>query len=170
MPLFGGQRDVALFRLCNREIYTYHVNSECVVHKINLEFTKSNIYGESEEKVYYDGIYIPCLIDMEKSTVNSTDFGVDKAQKAQFIFLRDILVEKQLYIEIGDVIFWDGKYWETDNVTADSRWYNRDPNTALYEPNKDPGESNKVGWNVEVIIDAHVMRSSQISINGTRKY
>ena len=53
MALFGGARDISLFRHLNRELIGNVISQECVYYKYKLGETKVNLYGESAGAKYY---------------------------------------------------------------------------------------------------------------------
>jgi len=54
----------------NRELLSDVIEQEVLYHKMSLEQTQVNIYGEAQEKVYWSAIKFNCLID-RRSTDNS---------------------------------------------------------------------------------------------------
>ena len=54
MALYGGQRDISLFRHVNRELMGNVISQECVYYKYKLGETKVNLYGEAADGKYYD--------------------------------------------------------------------------------------------------------------------
>ena len=63
MALFGGQRDMALFSKINKELITDIIDTEVYYYKIILEDTKRNLYGEGKDKVFYNPVKMPTLVD-----------------------------------------------------------------------------------------------------------
>ena len=55
-------------------------NMNVIYHKINLEATKTNIYGEALEKWYYPPLFVKCLIDRGATTNADDEFGVTVSQ------------------------------------------------------------------------------------------
>ena len=47
MALFGGSRDVSLFRKLNRELIGNIMSQEVVFYKCDVIETKTNMYGEA---------------------------------------------------------------------------------------------------------------------------
>jgi hypothetical protein len=118
MALFGGKRDAKFLASINAELLNAIVDTEIEFFKLIVESTNSNIYGESENKSYYDSILIPCLVTKEGKTANIDDYGHTYTRTAQFSISRDILERADFYPEVGDIIFWDNEYYELDNVDA----------------------------------------------------
>ena len=65
MPLFGGARDISLFKTMNKELINDIIQTEIGYYKFVLQETEVNVYGESDRKIYYEPLLIPCLIDKE---------------------------------------------------------------------------------------------------------
>ena len=63
MPLFHGQRDAGLVHRFNMELIADIIDTEVAVYKLSIEDTKTNLYNESDKKVYYSPIKVPALID-----------------------------------------------------------------------------------------------------------
>ena len=88
MPLFGGARDISLFRTMNKELINDIIQQEVGFYKFVLQDTVTNVYGEAENKVYYEPQLFPCLITREDQAWSETDFGPDSTQQFTFAFLR----------------------------------------------------------------------------------
>ena len=117
MALFGGDRDVALVRTVNRELLNNIVDTTIDIFKISLYDTKSNLYGESINKIYKPGVRVASLITHEDQAWSTDEFGPDMNQTATFAFLKyELETVADVVLEVGDVIAWDEKYWEVDGV------------------------------------------------------
>ena len=116
MPLFGGARDISLFRTMNKELINDIIQQEVGFYKFVLQDTVTNVYGEAENKVYYEPQLFPCLITREDQTWSETDFGPDSTQQFTFAFLRADLKEKQLIPEIGDIVLYNNNFFEFNNI------------------------------------------------------
>ena len=80
MPLFGGSRDISLFRTMNRELINDIIQTEIAYYKIILDQTVTNVYGESNKKYYYEPLRLSCLIEKSEQDWSSDDFGPDIKQ------------------------------------------------------------------------------------------
>ena len=116
MPKFMLGRDLQLFRSFARELVDTVIENTCVLFKVNLNETKVNIYGESTNKTWYPGVELFVLIDKEPETVQYEGFGPDNLQNITFKFDRLLCEERNVYPEIGDVIYFDNSYYEIDNT------------------------------------------------------
>ena len=76
MPLFGGARDISLFRTMNKELMNDIIQQEVGFYKFVLKDTVTNVYGEAENKVYYEPLLFPCLITREDQTWSETDLDL----------------------------------------------------------------------------------------------
>ena len=135
MALFGGQRDISLFRHVNRELMGNIISQECVYYKFKLDETKVNIYGEAaESKYYFRGVILSCLVQRSPQSYPDDEFGVQYYQNIDFRFLRDDLLQRNLDFnkdfdqgdyfgadlvpEVGDIIYYYGGYYEVDDIIA----------------------------------------------------
>lgn len=116
MPKFISERDVAFFKGIAREVVDVVIQNAIVLFKVNLNETKVNLYGEAINKTWYPGVQMYALINKEPETANYEGFGPDANQNVEFRLDRYMCEEKNAYPEIGDVIFFDGSYYEIDNT------------------------------------------------------
>lgn len=159
MALFGGARDISLFRKISREFTDRIVQQEIGYYKIDLDVTSHNIYGESPEKFYYKPIKLFCLIEREDSTTTYDDSTPDYNQNKKFRFLRDYLREKNLAVEPGDVILWDNRYWEISNVVDNQFIAGKNDDSNLSDYNESFGE------NYSIIASTHMIRIEKPNIS-----
>ena len=52
MALFGGARDMDVFKKFNKEVIKKVIDTEVLFYKLNVGETKINLYEESRNKVY----------------------------------------------------------------------------------------------------------------------
>ena len=160
MALFGGHRDAKFLASINAELLNAVIDTEIEIYKLNIEQSDSNLYGESENKSFYDSILLPCLITKEGKSASQDDYGHTSTRTAQFAISRDILVRADIYPEVGDVIFWDNEYYELDNVDANQYFVGKNPETW---PN---GSSH--GYSVSIVVDAHATRQVPLGIRNLK--
>lgn len=160
MALFGGSRDVSLFRSINRELLHRIIDVEVLVYKLNLSSTTMNVYDETTNKVYDSAVLIPSLITIDDQSWNADDYSADITQTATFAFLRDDLVDRNIPISIGDIIEFKSRFFEIDSIVENQNVVGKDPDSWF-------GGSDH-GYNVSIICQAHVTRQSKLDIVETR--
>jgi hypothetical protein len=92
------------------------VQVEVALYKLNIYESKINIYGESTNKTWYQGVSLYAMVDKDPENVVYEGFGPDNSQLITFKFDKDLCEEKGIYPEIGDVIMFDNSYYEIDNT------------------------------------------------------
>lgn len=117
MPKFISPRDVTFFKGIAREIVDDVIQNIVVLFKVNLNETKTNLYGESLNKTWNPGIELYALINKEEQLSTYEGFGPNRMQNVEFRFDRWMCEEKNTYPEIGDVIFFNNGYFEIDNTS-----------------------------------------------------
>jgi hypothetical protein len=161
MALFASGRDARLVKSINRELLHDFIQLEVAYYKLSLPETETNIYGESNKKAYYQPIRVFCLVSKEDKASADTDIGLDFTKNAVFSFLRDDLLERNIFIEVGDIIEYDAKYYEIDNVKNQQYWMGRNPETLLADVK---GEIPEHGYSISVIAEAHMTKVSNLNI------
>lgn len=117
MPRFVSQRDFNFFQHINREIVVDVVDVDVILYKIALETTVINVYGEATEKARYTPVELKALVKYPQTNPDAKDgFGVDTTQNVEFRFVRSLLEEVDVYPEAGDIIAYNGLYYEIDNT------------------------------------------------------
>jgi len=156
MALFGGERDASLFRKINKELITDIIDTEIYYYKIILDDTKRNLYGEGKDKVFYNPVKIPTLVDRTNAEQIFDEFGSSYTRNVNFYFLRDTLVEKNVYPEVGDVIVWNDEQHIVDVTFTNQFFAGKNPDTW------DGGDSQ--GYNISIICETHVTRKTQLKL------
>jgi hypothetical protein len=119
MARFTLDRDIRFFEGISRELVDAVIETAVVLYKLIIEDSKTNLYGESLSKTYYQGVESTAVIQRDDTAANYEGFGVDVSQNVQFRFNRFTLKDKGFYPEVGDIIFHNDAYFEIDNVTED---------------------------------------------------
>jgi len=119
MARFALGRDIRFFEGISRELVDAVVTTGVILYKLIIEDSKTNLYGESLSKTYYQGVNCNAIIQREDSAANYEGFGPDASQTAQFRFNKFTLEDTGFYPEIGDLIFHNEAYFEIDNVNED---------------------------------------------------
>jgi hypothetical protein len=119
MARFTLSRDIKFFEGISRELVDAVIETAVVLYKLVIEDSKTNLYGESLNKTYYQGIETTAVIERESSTSDYEGFGADKNQSVEFRFNRFTLEDTGFYPEVGDIIFHNNGYFEIDNIRED---------------------------------------------------
>jgi hypothetical protein len=148
MARFALARDIKFFEGISKELVDAVVETIVVLYKLVIEDSKTNLYGESLNKTYYQGVECAALIERENTTANYEGFGSDVSQNVEFRFNRITLKEKNFYPEIGDIIYHNDAYFEISNVREDQ----------LVAGRVESGD----GQNFSIIAQAFMTRKSMI--------
>ena len=158
MALFGGSRDISLFRTLNDELIKDIIQTEIAYYKFALEQTKVNVYGEAPGKTYYEPMKIACLIDRDDQAWSSDDFGPDSNQTVSFRFLKKELKDINLVPEVGDILFFRNNFYETDTKVENQLIMGRDPDYAIST------ETANFGDSFSIIINTHLSRVDKLNL------
>ena len=182
MALFGGARDISMFRGISRELMWDIIVQECAIYKFRLEETNVNIYGEAAEEKYYEApILLNVLIDRQDQNFPESDLGVDFTGGRTFRFLRDDLTGVKangvgnigvIVPEVGDIIWYENGYYEIYNLINNQLFVGKDPEY----PNKDDNGYNAMGnydlqnfgYDVSIIAEAHYIPADRVGISEER--
>jgi hypothetical protein len=119
MARFTLDRDIRFFEGISRELVDAVITTAVVLYKLVIENSKTNLYGESLSKTYYQGVECNAMIQREDTLAVYEGFGADTSQNVDFRFNRFTLKDKGFYPEVGDIIFHNDGYFEIDNVSED---------------------------------------------------
>lgn len=149
-PRFVSPRDFDFFQHINRELVEDIVDIEVVLYKIILHTVKPNIYGEAVTKPRYRGISLNALVKYTKTRPTGEEFGYDTNQAdVEFRFVRKLLMDVDVYPEVGDIIKYDSNYYEIDNT------------------NEVQLIAGRPEYNQSVICETHLTRISGLNIEET---
>lgn len=147
MPRFVAPRDYNFFQNISRELVDAVVQTQVFFYKLSTQNSKVNIYGESLDKVYYDGVSIFGIVEYNDETVDyESGLGQDNIQEVTFRFNQETLTVKDVYPEIGDVIQFADGYYEITNTNASQL------------------VGGQAGNNFGITCNAYLMRKSQLNI------
>lgn len=169
MALYGGKRDISLFRGLNRELLGNIISQQCVYYKLKLNETKVNMYGEAAgARYYYDPVILNALIERSNQEYPTEELtGVDFQWGITYKFLRDDLVDTQVVPEVGDIIMYYEGYYEVHSTNANQYFVGKDPRYP-YEPNPlNPGLDN-FGSSISIICDTHYVPADKVQITKER--
>jgi hypothetical protein len=84
--------------------------------KINLELTKTNIYGESLEKWYYQPINLSCTIVRNEFSYPDDEFGTNVAHSIVVTIYKDTFVSVNVLPEVGDIMLDQERHYEVNSI------------------------------------------------------
>ena len=156
--IFGSQNDFKLLVNINRELLSDVIEQEVLYHKMSLEQTQTNIYGEAQDKVYWSAVRFNCLIDRGDQQTTVDDFGPDSIRSVSFKFLRQDLKDANTFPEVGDIIQWNEDFYEVDNTTENQLFLGKDENYALTSYGPD------FGGTLSIICICHLTRADKVGL------
>lgn len=116
---YFSARDLRVVNSWNSELMGDIIENLVQIFKICPDETKTNIYGETSQdtgKWYLPAIQISTLVERPDMTADYDDFGPTRNQTHVFKLREKMCIELNFYPEIGDVILWNDRYYEIDNV------------------------------------------------------
>jgi hypothetical protein len=164
MAQFGSKRDMGLFISLNKEMIHKYIDTEVLVYKLNLSATSTNVYDESNSKVYEAPILVPGVITIDDQVWNSEDYGADINQAATFAFLRDDLIALNILPQIGDIFEYGSRFFEIDGVVENQYVAGKHADSWF----GDQTINGPYGLDLSIIFQAHMTRQSKVNIVQTR--
>lgn len=119
---YFSQRDLNLVAQFNSELMGDIVEVLVQIFKIAPNETKTNIYGETSAetgKWYLPAIQISSLIERADMSAEYDDFGPNRTQDYVFKMREKMLQQLSFYPEIGDIVLFNDRYYEIDNVVQE---------------------------------------------------
>ena len=120
---YFSQRDLNMINSLNGELMGNIIENLVQIFKICPNETKTNIYGETSSetgKWYFPAIQISALIERESMNSEFDDFGASRSQNYIFKMREKMLKQLEFYPEIGDIVAWNDRYYEIDNVIQEN--------------------------------------------------
>jgi len=119
---FFSERDLRFVGSVNGELMGDLIENLIDIFKISPSETVTNIYGETSAttgKWYEPGIRISSLTERPEMSAEYDDFGPNRQQTHIFKLREKMCILLNFYPEIGDIIFWNDRYYEVDNVVQE---------------------------------------------------
>ena len=169
MALYGGSRDISLFRNVNRELLGNIITQQCVYYKLKLNETKVNMYGEAAgSRYYYEPVILNALIERSNQEYPEDDLvGVDFQWGITYKFFRDDLVDAQVVPEVGDIIMYYEGYYEVHNTNANQYFVGKDPRYPYNDNPLNPG-LEEFGSSISIICETHYVPADKVQITKER--
>jgi hypothetical protein len=116
MPRFIGTRDYNFFQNISRELVDSVIQTQVFFYKLIVGETKVNLYGESLDKSYYDGVSVFAVLQYGDETQQYDGFGQDTEQEVVVRVNQDTCIVKDIYPEIGDFFYFNDSFYEITNT------------------------------------------------------
>lgn len=111
----GGNNNVIDDTLVSSVLFS---NMNVKYFKINLERTKTNIYGEALEKWYYQGLDVKCNIERGITSNGDDEFGVNINQNITVNIPKALLIKYNFLPEVGDILMDRERYYEVNSIDS----------------------------------------------------
>ena len=160
--LFGSIKDFDLYTGIARELVGNLVEQEILYYKLSIEDTSVNIYGESQQKMFWTPVKLNCLITRGDQVITDDEFGPDLTRDASFAFIRQDLVDTDVLPEVGDIVLWHENYYEVGTVRENQLFLGRDKGYSL------TSYGSRFGSSVSIIVDCHLTRPEKLGITPQR--
>jgi hypothetical protein len=119
---YFSQRDLNMINSLNGELMGNIIENLVQIFKICPNETKTNIYGETSSesgKWYFPAVQVSALVERTDMETQMDDFGVSRNQDYTFKMREKMMRQLEFYPEIGDVIFFNDRYYEVDSVVSE---------------------------------------------------
>lgn len=120
---FFSERDLRVINSLNGELMGDIIQTEVLIYKVSVDTTKVNMYGEADQLsggiTFFPGVEITALIQRDDILTEYSEFGSNRKQSVVFKFRENMLKEVNLFPEIGDIIEFNSRYHEIDNVVQE---------------------------------------------------
>lgn len=156
MARFGSRRDARFVAGINRELIKHVIDTPVLYYTINPYRSKTNMYGESTEKVYNQPHQIHAVITVDDNVFGIEVGDIDNTQPGTFAFWKEDMESGGLYPTPGDIIEYRSRFFEVDNVFENQLFAGKDPDNWL--------QGNSHGSSISIVCNAHMTRQSQLSL------
>ena len=130
---YYSPRDQRFIRSVNEELLNDIIQTGVILYRISPELTETNIYVEvssKNKKAYYTGIQINAYIDKGELSTSPDDF-IDKKQNTVFKFLYHELQTLNVYLQEGDLIGFNHRLYQCDNVVGQEQLLGGQPDKSF---------------------------------------
>jgi hypothetical protein len=126
--------------------------------------SKTNIYGESLVKYYYEPVMIKCYLERGDETYVIEEYGPDNSQQVKFFFVHVMLEQIGVLPQVGDIILDRERYYEVHNVSENLIDFGNDNDYLMNANNFDEAPLFKRGQSIVFELDGHMSRVSKLNL------
>lgn len=160
--IFGSRRDVGILLHLERELLQDIVEQEVLYYKVDLETTKTNLYGEADEKAYWTPVRLVCFIRRGDQEWSNFEGVPDMNRNTSFAFIKEDFRDVGCLPEVGDIIEWDKNYFEVDGIKENQLFLGKNQDYRVED--RDPDRTNLFGNSVSIVCKCHLSRLSRLNI------
>lgn len=162
MALFGSNRDFDFFRKINNELIEDIIDTPVALYKIVEQDIEENVYDENvNPRTYNDPVLIPALVTKDEKDYSAEEFGTDYTENLTVAFFKDHLVDRNIYVETGDIVEYDNNFYEISPIQENQYFMGKKTSTWF-------GEGH--GDSVSIICEAHIINKEKIKNNKNMNY
>ncbi len=114
--LFYSDREKSLFESVNNELLSNVTQQQVYYYNVSSKNTKTNLYGESDVKIYQKPIKFWCLVEYAEPNTNYTLNQSERNYQIIVKMFRKYLIEANREMLEGDIIQWGNYLFEIVNV------------------------------------------------------
>lgn len=162
MAIFTSLRDINMFKGITRELVEDVISQQIGYYKIMLANTTTNVYGESLNKQFIGPVLMYTMIERGDFEFAPMDMTVNVNRPVTFRFFKDHLIDANVVPEVGDVIMYNEKYYEVNNLNENQLIGGKD-NQYAYSTGLD-----NFGSSYSIILTAHYTSPDKLGITQQR--
>ena len=111
--LYITNREIDFINDITKELIKDVVGQVVVYYPISEEKTKTNLYNESDQKIFDTPIEIEVLVEYKGETeITTTKFGIDSIFEITVFFHKKDLSDKSIKVREGDFVQYGEKFYE----------------------------------------------------------
>lgn len=137
------------------------ISSEVLIYKISQQDTTANIYGEAIDRRYLPGVRVFASVEPEDTTSQTDSDHLDFNKSMLFSFIKSDLKNQNIFLEEGDIIWYDDGYFEVDTVNDEKYWMNKNPNTNI---GVNQNNWRLDGYDYTIICQTHLTKKNLLNI------
>lgn len=150
-------KDIDFLKGVTKELIERVISTEIILYKISTRNSAVNIYGEMDNKVYETPVRLFAMIRSESKQGSAEEHVITYGKDIKVSFAKQELIDKDVVIEVGDIIYYDNKHFEIGLVSNSKYWSGRNPETAV---GVELNLGNPSGYNYSVEAFAHLTNAS----------
>lgn len=151
MALFRSKKDIEFVKRINKELIEKVIGEKITYYAISKQYSETNFYGESLEKVFDPPVEIYALVEWQDQDITTTEYGQDIIYNLRVSILNDHLERINMKPYEGDMVEYDDVKFEITKIELPSQIF------------------GKAGQDIGYILNCTSVRESafKVTISGT---